>query len=122
VDHLRRKHSGFGITAFSPLASGVLTGKYDGGIPEDSRMARNERMQERLTDDVRQRVIQLKPIADEPGITRAQLALAWVLRHPSISSVITGATKAAHVENNVQAAEAKLDPEVIDRINEIFPL
>jgi aryl-alcohol dehydrogenase-like predicted oxidoreductase len=50
------------------------------------------------------------------------LALAWVLRHPSISSVITGATKAAHVENNVQAAEAKLDPEVIDRINEIFPL
>lgn len=85
-------------------------------------MARNERMQERFTDDRRQRVIQLKPIADELGITRAQLALAWVLRHPSISSVITGATKAAHVENNVQAAEAKLDPEVIDRINEIFPL
>jgi voltage-dependent potassium channel beta subunit len=113
--------NGIGITAFSPLASGMLTGKYDSGIPQDSRMARNERMQARFTDDMRQQVIQLKPIADELGITRAQLALAWILRNPGVSSVITGATKVEHVESNAQAAEVELAPEVIDRINEIFP-
>ena len=113
--------NGIGITVFSPLASGMLTGKYDDGIPDDSRMARNERMQERFTEEMRQQVIQLKPIADELGITRAQLALAWILRHPGVSSVITGATQVAHVESNVRAAEVNLGPEVVDRINEIFP-
>jgi voltage-dependent potassium channel beta subunit len=113
--------NGIGITVFSPLASGMLTGKYDDGVPDDSRMARNERMQERFTEEMRQQVIQLKPIADELGITRAQLALAWILRHPGVSSVITGATQVAHVESNVRAAEVNLGPEVVDRINEIFP-
>jgi voltage-dependent potassium channel beta subunit len=113
--------NGIGITVFSPLASGMLTGKYDDGIPDDSRMARNERMQERFTEEMRQQVIQLKPIADELGITRAQLALAWILRHPGVSSVITGATQVAHVESNVRAAEVNLGPDVVDRINEIFP-
>jgi voltage-dependent potassium channel beta subunit len=113
--------NGIGLTTFSPLASGMLTGKYDDGIPDDSRMARNERMQERFADEMRDQVIQLKPIADDLGITRAQLALAWILRHPGVSSVITGATRASHVESNVEAADVQLSDEAIAQINGIFP-
>jgi voltage-dependent potassium channel beta subunit len=111
---------GIGLTTFSPLHNGILTGKYDEGIPEDSRAARNERLQERLTDEVIERVKALKPIADDLGITRAQLAIAWILRHPEVTSVITGATKAEHVESNVKAAEVELPQEVIEQIDEIF--
>jgi voltage-dependent potassium channel beta subunit len=111
---------GIGLTTFSPLHNGILTGKYDEGIPEDSRAARNERLQERLTDEVIDRVKALKPIADDLGITRAQLAIAWILRHPEVTSVITGATKAEHVESNVKAAEVELPQEVIEQIDEIF--
>jgi voltage-dependent potassium channel beta subunit len=113
--------NGIGLTTFSPLASGLLTGKYDEGIPEGSRMSRNQRMQERFTDATREQVIQLRPIADGLGITRAQLALAWILRHAAVSSVITGATQVAHVESNVEAADVELSAEVIERINKVFP-
>ena len=113
--------NGIGLTTFSPLASGLLTGKYDEGIPEGSRMAQNERMQERFTDPIRDQVVQLKPIAEELNITRAQLALAWILRYPGVSSVITGATQTTHVESNVTAAEVQLSDEIIERINRIFP-
>ena len=114
--------NGIGLTTFSPLASGLLTGKYDSGIPDDSRMARNEGMRERFTDDLRARIHQLKPIADGLGLSRAQLALAWILRQPGVSSVITGATKPSHVESNVQAAGVQLDDDVLAQIQELFPL
>jgi voltage-dependent potassium channel beta subunit len=114
--------NGIGLTVYSPLAGGILTGKYDDGIPEDSRMARRSAMQRGYTDDLADRVRQLKPIADELGLTRAQLALAWILRHPGVSSVITGATQVSHIESNVRAAGVQLDGEVIARIDDIFPL
>jgi aryl-alcohol dehydrogenase-like predicted oxidoreductase len=112
--------NGIGLTTFSPLASGLLTGKYDDGVPEDSRMARNERMRERFTDDDRDRVRRLKPIAETLGITRAQLALAWLLSHPGVSSVITGATKVSHIEGNVKATDVTLDQKVLSQVEDIF--
>ena len=115
-----RRH-GIGLTTFSPLANGVLTGKYDDGIPEDSRASRNENLKKRLAGDLTERVKRLKPIADELGVTRAQLAIAWILRHPEVASVITGATKPEHIDSNAAAAELELGDEVLDRIEEIFP-
>jgi aryl-alcohol dehydrogenase-like predicted oxidoreductase len=62
----------------------------------------------------------LKPVADELGLTRAQLALAWVLRQPGVSSVITGASRPEQIEDNVKAATTQLSPEVVGRIEEIL--
>ena len=112
---------GIGLTVFSPLANGVLTGKYDEGIPEDSRAARNDNLRESLTEDRVGAVREMKAIADELGITRSQLALAWVLRHPEVTSVITGATRPEHVAFNVGAADVELSDEHIARLDKLFP-
>lgn len=117
---LAQQH-GTGLVVFSPLAQGMLTGKYDDGVSQGSRFAREGWAAERfLTDANAAKVRRLKPIADELGITRGQLALAWVLRNSGVSSVITGATKAAQVEENVRAAEVVLSKEVIERIEAIL--
>src|SRR5690606_16783268 len=80
---------GIGLVVFSPLAQGMLTGKYDDGVPEGTRFARFAQFKERfMTEENVRRVRSLKPIADELGVTRAQLALAWLLRQPGVSSVI----------------------------------
>jgi len=113
--------NGIGLTVFSPLGQGMLTGKYDEGIPEDTRFAREGWAKDRfMTTDNVTRVRQLKNIADELHITRAQLALAWVLRKPSISSAIIGATKAFQVEDNVKASTVTLTPEIEARIESIL--
>lgn len=112
---------GTGLVCWSPLAQGMLTGKYDDGVPEGSRFARESWAAQRfMSDRNAERVRQLKPIADELGISRAQLALAWVLRHAGVSSVITGATKPHQVEENVKAADVRLSESVITRIEEIL--
>ena len=116
-----RQH-GIGLTTFSPLASGLLTGKYDDGIPEDSRAKRNEGLKNSLEGDLADRVKKLKPIADGLGVTRGELAIAWILRNPEVSGVITGATKPEQVASNAKAAEVDLDQAVIDKINEVFPM
>jgi voltage-dependent potassium channel beta subunit len=112
---------GIGMTTFSPLGNGLLTGKYDDAVPKDSRYGRRDSLGERF-EVQREKVRQLKPIADALGITRAQLAVAWCLRWPSVSSVIAGATKPGQVEDNVKAVEVELPGDVIARIDEIFPL
>lgn len=114
---------GMGLTPFSPLAMGMLTGKYDDAVPEDSRFGRSSAFGERWLrdDDVRERVRRLRPIADELGVTRAELALAWILRQPGVSSVITGATRPSHVESNARAAGLHLSADVLARIDELFP-
>jgi voltage-dependent potassium channel beta subunit len=114
--------NGIGLTVYSPLASGLLTGKYDKQIPQDSRMARSDGMRARFTEDQRERIVKLEPIANRVGLTRAQLALAWILHRPGISSVITGATKVEHVASNAKAAGISLDDETITEIEELFPL
>jgi voltage-dependent potassium channel beta subunit len=112
---------GIGIVAFSPLGQGMLTGKYDEGIPQDSRFAREEWAKNRFMNDANaEKVRKLKPIADELGISRSQLALAWVLRQPGVSSVIIGATKAHQVEENVKAADIRLTEDQINRIDAIL--
>lgn len=112
---------GIGLVTWSPLAMGMLTGKYDAGIPEDTRFQREPWAKERYFNDQNAaRVRRLKPIADELGISRSQLALAWVLRHPGMSSVIIGATRPEQVQENVGAAEVELSADVITRIDEIL--
>ncbi|WP_041230654.1 aldo/keto reductase family protein [Deinococcus peraridilitoris] len=113
--------AGVGLVVWSPLAMGMLTGKYDEGMPEGSRLTDNENWGKNfVTEENRARVKALKPIADELGITRSQLALAWALRQSGVSSVIMGATKVQQVEDNVAASGVKLDAEVVSRIDEIL--
>ena len=112
---------GIGLVVWSPLAMGMLTGKYDDGVPDDSRFGQNDQFGERfLTDENGQKVKELKKVADDLGISRAQLALAWVLRQRGVSSVITGATKVSQLEDNVKAAEVELSQEHLDQIDGIL--
>ncbi len=108
---------GIGLVVWSPLAQGMLTGKYDDGIPQESRFGREEWARNRYVNDRTAAIVRsLKPVADDLGLTRAQLALAWVLRNKGVSSVITGATRADQVLDNVRAAEVTLSDDVIAHI------
>jgi voltage-dependent potassium channel beta subunit len=110
---------GIGLVVFSPLASGFLTGKYDDAVPDDSRLKNLDWLGGRmLKDDLINAVRRLKPIADELGVTRSQLAIAWTLRQPGVSSAITGATKPQQIEETIKAAEIKLEDELLDRIDQ----
>ncbi len=116
---------GYGTTIFSPLASGLLTGKYNEGIPEGSRAALKgyEWIQKDiLTPERVDKVRQLGPVADDLGATLAQLALAWCLKNPHVSTVITGASRPQQVAENMKALDvaAKLTPDVLKRIDDIL--
>jgi voltage-dependent potassium channel beta subunit len=115
---------GLGLTTWSPLASGLLTGKYRGGIPAGSRGAVDSYafLRPRLTDEKGNEIVgRLAPVAAELGCTLAQLALAWCLKNPRVSTVITGATRVAQVKENMQALDVvgRLTPEVLARIDAI---
>jgi len=115
---------GLGLTTWSPLASGLLTGKYRNGIPEGSRGAMQNMsfLQDGLTDKARnEAVARLEPIARDLGASTAQLAIAWVAKNPRVSSVITGASSVRQLQDNLKAAEIvpKLTPEVLARIDEV---
>ncbi|HEU5013867.1 MAG TPA: aldo/keto reductase [Roseiflexaceae bacterium] len=115
---------GLGTTIWSPLASGLLTGKYNEGIPADSRAALQgyEWLQRGITPERIEKVKQLQPIADELGASLAQLALAWCLKNPHVSTVITGASRPAQVTENMKALDvaAKLTPDIMERIETIL--
>lgn len=125
------KTFGMGSTVWSPLASGLLTGKYNDGIPHDSRLAiQDNAVMKRLrdgleTDDGRvklTKVAQLITIAKSLGCTSSQLALAWCLKNPNISSVITGASKASQIEENVKSLQIVplLTEDVMRAIEEVL--
>ena len=119
------KDYGFGSTTFSPLASGMLTGKYLNGIPEDSRAALKgyDWLHESVTDKEKlARVDALQSIADELGCTLSQLSLAWVLKNPNVSTVITGASRVEQLHENMKAGEIapKLTLETLKQIDTIF--
>lgn len=100
--------TGYGNTIWSPLASGLLTGKYREGIPADSRAALSgyEWLAERMTDaEAIAKIERLRPIADRLGCTMAQLALAWCTKHPMVSTVITGASRPSQVTENFAALD-----------------
>ncbi|GAC1533991.1 MAG: aldo/keto reductase [Acidimicrobiales bacterium] len=114
---------GLGLTVWSPLASGLLTGKYMDGIPDDSRanLAGYEWLKGMLTDPRRnESVRKLKSISDELGCTLAQLALAWCAKNPRVSTVITGASRPAQVHENMAALDVLplLTDEVMTRISQ----
>ncbi len=112
---------GMGLVVWSPLASGLLTGKYDDALPEDSRLARIDWLRDNwYKGELIAAVRALKPVADALGLTRAQLAIAWTLRQPGISSAITGATRPAQLEETLKAVDVTLDAETLARINQIF--
>lgn len=112
---------GIGLVVWSPLGMGMLTGKYDAGVPQGSRFANEPWARERFITEQNAAVVRrLKPIADALNISRAQLALAWVLRHAGVSSVITGATKPTQVADNAQAAGVVLSSDVIHEIAHIL--
>jgi aryl-alcohol dehydrogenase-like predicted oxidoreductase len=112
---------GMGLVVWSPLAMGMLTGKYDQGVSEGTRLANEPWVRDRFFSDANvERVRRLAPIAAELGISRGQLALAWVLRHAGVSSAITGATRRAQVEENARAADIELTPDVIAAIESVL--
>ncbi len=116
---------GLGATTWSPLASGLLSGKYRDGIPADSRAALPgyEWLRDRVTDPARlDKVRALEPIARELGGTLAQLAIAWCLKNPNVSTVITGASRVAQVHENMRALEIapKLTADVMARIEQVL--
>src|ERR1700757_1444898 len=114
---------GIGQLVFSPIAQGVLTGKYAPGAepPAGSRAtdASGSRfMTELLTDNVLAAVQRLRPIAADAGLSQAQLAVAWTLQNPNVSAAIVGATRPEQVRENVKAAGVRLDADIMSRIDE----
>jgi voltage-dependent potassium channel beta subunit len=119
------KDYGYGATTWSPLASGLLSGKYLQGIPEGSRasLPGYEWLRDSILHPQRlEKVRALQPIATELGCTLSQLAIAWCLKNPNISTVITGASRVEQVHENMRALEVveKLTPDVMQRIEAIF--
>ena len=116
---------GLGLTIWSPLASGLLTGKYNEGVPADSRadLPGYEWLRDRITDPAGIAVVKaLAPVADDLGCSMAQLAIAWCVKNPNVSTVITGASRAAQVDENLKALEVvpKLTVDVMERIEGIL--
>lgn len=114
---------GLGLTTFSPLASGLLSGKYKNGIPEGTRFALPgyEWLKNRyMNDEFISSVAKLEPIAAELGCTMSQMGIAWVARNPNVSTVITGASRREQLEENLGALEVlpKLTPAVLAKIDE----
>ncbi|WP_433700451.1 aldo/keto reductase family protein [Nocardiopsis sp. CA-288880] len=120
------EREGIGQIVWSPLAGGVLSGKYKPGqdLPEGSR-ATDPKIKQAIADKVGdqvllERVQRLEPLAAEAGLTLAQLSLAWVLQNPNVSSAIIGASRPEQVEGNVKAAGVRLDADLLERIDEVL--
>lgn len=116
---------GLGTTIWSPLASGLLTGKYNNGIPEDSRLALKEMswLKDRvLADDKIDKVKQLTEVSKELNVSMATLAIAWCIKNPHVTTAILGATKKEQLMDNLKALEVidKLTPEVLEKLENIM--
>ncbi|KAL0475600.1 voltage-gated potassium channel beta-2 subunit [Neurospora intermedia] len=124
------KEHGYGTTIWSPLASGLLTGKYNDGIPEDSRFATNKAFFENTIKSLQseegqakiEKVRKLTKIAERLGATVTHLALAWAAKNPNVSTVILGATKVEQIEDNLKALPLidKLTPEIMEEIESVL--
>jgi voltage-dependent potassium channel beta subunit len=116
---------GIGQIVWSPIAQGVLTGKYlPGAAPPAGSRATDEQgsgfISRLLTDEILTRVQQLKPVAEQAGLTLAQLAVAWTLQNPNVSAAIVGATRPEQVRENAKASGVRLDPAVLTQIDDIL--
>jgi len=116
---------GLGQIVWSPMAQGVLTGKYlPGQPPPQGSRATDETggkfMTDLLSDEVLTRVQRLKPLAEQAGLTMAQMAVAWVLQNPNVSSAIVGATRPEQLQDNIKAVGVKLDSDLLKAIDEVL--
>lgn len=111
---------GMGLVTFSPLASGRLTGKYDEGIPPDSRLGTVKESWLSFTDAQRAKSVLFKRLADEAGCTRAQLAISWCLAQSGVSSVITGASRLEQLEDNLGALRVQMTNELSRKLDQLF--
>lgn len=119
------KTVGLGTTIWSPLASGILTGKYNDGVPEGTRLNLGELgwlAKKNLQEEYFEKVRKLSKLAEELGISMPQLAIAWVLKNEDVSTAILGASKTSQLEENLKAGEAKglLTQEVMAKIEDIL--
>ena len=119
------EREGIGQIVWSPMAQGVLSGKYlPGAEPPPGSRATDERgagfISGYLTDSLLTAVQKLRPVADEAGLTMSQLAIAWTLQNPAVSAAIVGATRPEHVHENVKAAGVKLDQDLMAKIDDII--
>lgn len=114
------KTHGMGFTVWSPLYQGILTGKYNDGIPKDSRGSRDDGFLKYLDEQTLSKMKRLGEIATSLDVTMSQLALAWILRRPEISAAIVGATKPEHVIDNAGASDVRLSNDVLEQIEEIL--
>ncbi len=116
------ERSGIGQVVFSPLAQGLLTGKYSSAsdIPQDSRAAKVDWMRKGITEEKIAKVKQLEGIAKELDISVGNLALAWILRLNNVASALVGASRPEQVTDNAKASGIELDKEVLDRIEDIL--
>jgi voltage-dependent potassium channel beta subunit len=118
---------GLGNVVFSPLAHGVLTAKYEPGQPPPAGTRAADETQNRImmdlywTDENLRKAKRLAEMAGDLGLTAAQLSLAWCLRHPAVTSVISGVTKVSQLEDNLKAADAVIPDDVYQALNELFP-
>ncbi|NOZ50456.1 MAG: aldo/keto reductase [Chloroflexi bacterium] len=111
---------GIGLVVWSPLAQGILTGKYNDGTPEKSRGAESNWLDQELTPENIERVRSLSELAQELGLSVSQIALAWILRRKEISAVITGASRPEQVIANIAASGVQLEDDVLQRIETIL--
>ena len=120
------RNEGIGHIVWSPIAQGVLTGKYKPGkkAPSGSRATDKkggaDMISRFMKNDVLSAVANLEPIAKEVGLTMAQLAVAWVLQNKNVSSAIIGATKPSQIKENIKASGVKLDPEILRKIDQVL--
>jgi aryl-alcohol dehydrogenase-like predicted oxidoreductase len=113
---------GMGLVVFSPLAQGILTGKYNDGIPADSRAndPENPWFKDFMTEARLRGARGITALARDMGVTPAALAVAWTLKHPNVSSAIMGATKTAQVDENLKSLDVKITPEIDAKIEAIL--
>ncbi len=114
------RNHGMSLVVWSPLAQGILTGKYNDGIPAGSRYTNIEWFKDHITEDKLVKARGIAKLAAEMGTTPAALSIAWTLYNPLVASAITGATKVSQVDENLKALDVKITPEINAKIEEIL--
>jgi voltage-dependent potassium channel beta subunit len=113
---------GMGVVTWSPLASGLLTGKYDDGVPANARLSRLEWLREKLlTPRAIEASKQFGALCKQRNLSRTQVAVAFALQHPAVSSVILGATNLAQLQENLGALQLQLDAPLLRALDDVFP-